>query len=103
MLRVNMKVMELAIGEMNQDREPVTPENQAVIHSSQDIRYSGLVLNLSKPATLTLPEIGGRYMSAQVINQDHYSLCIPITQELNYLTRIYEAGPGFTTAAGPRL
>ena len=43
-----------------------------MIRSNQDTLYSGLVLDLSKPATLTLPEIGGRYMSAHVINQDHY-------------------------------
>jgi hypothetical protein len=27
---------------------------------------------LSEPVTITLPEIGGRYMSMHVVNQDHY-------------------------------
>ena len=72
MLRLNMKMMGLTIGDVTHKREPVTTENQAVIRSNQDTLYSALVLDLSKPATLTLPEIGRRYMSAHVINQDHY-------------------------------
>jgi hypothetical protein len=32
-----------------------------------------VVLDLSKPANVILPETGGRYQSLHVINQDHYS------------------------------
>jgi len=39
---------------------------------NQDTLYSGVVLDVSKPAKITLPEIGGRYMSMHVVNQDHY-------------------------------
>jgi len=39
---------------------------------NQDTLYSASVLDLSKPVTITLPEIGGRYMSMHVVNQDHY-------------------------------
>jgi len=72
MLRVNMKMMGLSIGEVSHNRAPTTAESQSVIRSNQDTLYSGLVLDLQQPATITLPEIGGRYMSAHVINQDHY-------------------------------
>ena len=72
MIRANMKAMQLTVGKPAHRREPVTPENQSVIRSNQDTLYSGLLLDLSQPVTLTLPEIGGRYMSAHVINQDHY-------------------------------
>ena len=34
---------------------------------------SGAVLDLSEPATVVMPETGGRYQSLEVINQDHYS------------------------------
>ncbi|MGD8350315.1 MAG: DUF1254 domain-containing protein [Gammaproteobacteria bacterium] len=72
MIRVNMKMLGLTVGKPNHIRQPTTPDKQAVIRSNQDTLYSCLLLDLSKPATLTLPEIGGRYMSAHVINQDHY-------------------------------
>lgn len=39
---------------------------------NRDTLYSSAVLDLSKPATVTLPDTGGRYMSLHVINQDHY-------------------------------
>jgi hypothetical protein len=39
---------------------------------NQDTFYSATVLDLSKPARITLPEAGGRYMSMHVVNQDHY-------------------------------
>jgi hypothetical protein len=53
-------------------REPTTPDNQPVIRMNQDTFYSGTVLDLSKPVKITLPEVGGRYMSMHVVNQDHY-------------------------------
>jgi hypothetical protein len=39
---------------------------------NQDTLYSAIWLDLSKPAKITIPDMGGRYMSMQVINQDHY-------------------------------
>ena len=73
MIRANMKMGGLTVGKLTHSREPTTPGKDAVIRSNQDTLYSAVVLDLSKPVTLTLPEIGGRYMSAHVINQDHYS------------------------------
>jgi hypothetical protein len=73
MIRANMKMGGLTVGKLAHSREPTTPGKDAVIRSNQDTLYSAVVLDLSKPVTLTLPEIGDRYMSAHVINQDHYS------------------------------
>jgi hypothetical protein len=39
---------------------------------NRDTLYSAAVVDISKGATLTLPEAGGRYMTAAVINEDHY-------------------------------
>jgi hypothetical protein len=44
-------------------REPTTPDNQPVICMNQDALYSSLVLDLSVPAEINLPEIGGRYVN----------------------------------------
>jgi hypothetical protein len=54
-------------------RAPTPIDQQKVIRMNRDTLYSGAVLDLSKPATVIMPETGGRYQSLQVINQDHYS------------------------------
>jgi len=65
-------------------REPTTPDNQPVIRMNQDTLYTAMVLDLSEPVQITLPEIDGRYQSMQVINQDHYMFveATPGTYEL---------------------
>jgi hypothetical protein len=72
MFRANMKAFNAKIGQLILLRKPTTPDNQPVIRMNQDTLYAGVVLDLSKPVKTTLPEIGGRYMSMHVINQDHY-------------------------------
>jgi hypothetical protein len=63
MIRANMEMVGVTFGTFVHLREPTTPDNQPVIRMNQDTLYSATVLALSKPVTLTLPEIGGRYMS----------------------------------------
>jgi len=72
MFRTNMKMAGIKIGALTHLRAPTTPQNQPVIRMNQDTLYSATVLDLSRPVKLTLPEVGGRYMSMHVINQDHY-------------------------------
>ena len=72
MFRANMKAFNAKIGDLVHVRKPTTPDNQPVIRMNQDTLYSGVVLDLSRPVKITLPEIGGRYMSMHVVNQDHY-------------------------------
>ena len=72
MIRANMKAFNVGLGQFAHLREPTKPDNQPVIRMNQDTFYSGTVLDLSKPAKITLPEIGDRYMSMHVVNQDHY-------------------------------
>ena len=47
-------------------------DKQAVIRSNRDTLYSGAIVDISKGATLTIPETNGRYVSAMVVNEDHY-------------------------------
>ena len=72
MIRSNMKMVGAEIGKFAHLREPTTPDNQPVIRMNQDTLYSAIVLDMSRPAEITLPEVGGRYMSMHVVNQDHY-------------------------------
>jgi len=57
-------------------RAPVSVDDQPVIRMNRDTLYSTAVLDLSKPATVTLPEGDGRYQSLHVINQDHYMFAV---------------------------
>ena len=54
-------------------RKPTPIDQQKVIRMNRDTLYSTVLLDLSKPATVIMPETGGRYQSLHVINQDHYS------------------------------
>jgi len=53
-------------------REPQPLDKQSVIRMNRDTLYSGAIVDLSKGATLTIPETYGRYVSVQVVNEDHY-------------------------------
>lgn len=45
---------------------------QTVIREKRDTLYTACVVDLSEGATLTLPDPGDRYLSAMIINRDHY-------------------------------
>jgi len=72
MMRSQMDMYGIDFGKLIHLRDPITPDNQAVIRMNQDTLYSGLMLDLSEPAEITLPDADGRYQSMLVINQDHY-------------------------------
>jgi len=55
------------------NRAPTPINDQKVIRMNRDTVYSAIMLDLSEPATIIMPEIGGRFQSMHVINQDHYS------------------------------
>jgi len=74
MIGANMKAFGAGFGQFSHLRKPTTPDNQPVIRMNQDTLYSGTVLDLSKPVKIKLPELGGRYMSMHVVNQDHYMI-----------------------------
>jgi hypothetical protein len=53
-------------------RDPVALDSQNVIRMNRDTIYSGAITDISKGATLTIPDLDGRYMTVTVINEDHY-------------------------------
>ncbi|MCW3783352.1 DUF1214 domain-containing protein [Defluviimonas salinarum] len=74
MIRANLASYGVGLGEIVHEREPVSAEGaQPIIRANQDTLYSAIVLDLSEPATVTLPEAGGRFQSMLVISQDHYN------------------------------
>lgn len=67
---------QVGFGILHHNRVPTPLNEQMVIRMNRDTLYSTAVLDLSKSATITLPEADGRYMSVQVVNQDHYSYAV---------------------------
>jgi hypothetical protein len=62
-----------SIGKFSHRREPASIDNQTVIRLNRDTLYSSAVFDLDAgPVTITLPDAGQRFMSLQVINEDHY-------------------------------
>ncbi len=53
-------------------RNPVALDSQNVIRMNRDTLYSSVLMDISEGATLTVPDLGDRYMSLMVINEDHY-------------------------------
>lgn len=63
-----------AFGKFHHNRAPTKLDEQAVIRMNRDTLYSAAVFDLDAgPVTITLPDAGGRFISMQVINQDHYT------------------------------
>lgn len=62
------------IGRFHHIREPMPIDHQTVIRGNRDTLYSSIVLDLDAgPATVTLPDAGGRFMSMQVFDEDQYT------------------------------
>lgn len=61
-------------GKFDHDREMTALDKQAIIRLNRDTLYSSAVFDLDAgPVTVTLPDTGGRFMSMQVFDQDHYT------------------------------
>jgi hypothetical protein len=54
------------------NREPTPIDKQNIIRMNRDTLYSFAVVDISKGASVTLPDAGDRYMSLMVINNDGY-------------------------------
>lgn len=52
--------------------EPTPIDNQPTIRMNRDTLYSSAVVDIREGAILSLPDVGERYMTAMVVNQDHY-------------------------------
>jgi hypothetical protein len=97
MIRQNIEAFGLKVGQIVHERETVDLANEPVIRMNLDTLYSSLVLDLSEPVEITLPEIGGRYQSMHVMSQDHYMFveATPGTYELTE----ENVGPRFAALA----
>ena len=61
------------LGKLFHRREPASIDSQTVIRLNRDTLYTSGVFDLDAgPVTVTMPNPGKRFMSMQVINEDHY-------------------------------
>jgi hypothetical protein len=61
-------------GKLHHIRELTPIDDQVVIRQNRDTLYSAGVFDLDAgPVTITMPDAGERFMSMQVITEDHYS------------------------------
>ena len=60
------------INKLHSNRTPTPIDKQNIIRMNRDTLYSTGVVNISKGATVTMPETGTRYMSLMIINNDGY-------------------------------
>ncbi len=70
-------------GELNSwthNRVPTPLDKQNVIRMNRDTLYSFAIVDISKGATVTMPEAGKRYMSLMVVNND------------GYINKVYQGG-----------
>jgi hypothetical protein len=81
-------VKEGGFGRFTHIRELTPPDNQLVVRSNRDTLYSAGVFDLEAgPVTISLPDSGGRFMSMQVITEDHYVPAVFYARGEHTLTR----------------
>jgi len=72
-LYMGRSVREGGLGKFVHNRAPADIDKQTVIRLNRDTLYSSAVFDLDAgPVTITLPDAGKRFMSLQVISEDHY-------------------------------
>jgi hypothetical protein len=77
-----------AFGQLRHRREPARVDHQTVIRLNRDTLYSSGVFDLDAgPVTVTMPDPGNRYISMQVIDEDHYTHDIFYGRGTHTLTR----------------
>jgi hypothetical protein len=64
------------VNQFGHNRTPTAIGKQTVIRMNRDTLYSFAVVNLGGGATLVLPDSAGRYLSAMILNNDHFVTAI---------------------------
>jgi hypothetical protein len=69
-------------------RTPTPIEDQKVVKMNRDTLYSAAIFDLDAgPVTVTLPEVGKRFMSMLIINEDHYAPLVVYAAGRTILTK----------------
>ncbi len=94
-------VKEGGFGRFKHERELAAIDNQTVIRLNRDTLYSFGVFDLdAAPVTVTLPDVGKRFMAMQVIDEDQYAPAVFYAPVAHTLTKSARLPVG---AATPRM
>ena len=81
-------VRDSGFGALFHNRELSSIDHQIVIRQNRDTLYSAAVFDLDAgPVTVTLPDSAGRFMSLQIISEDHYTTQVAYAPATVTLTR----------------
>lgn len=76
------------LGRFVHNRTPTPIDHQPVVRMNRDTLYSQALFDLDAgPVTITLPDAGKRFVSMQVINEDHYTPMVVYKPGPTTLTR----------------
>ncbi|KAM9862362.1 hypothetical protein ACI1US_01682 [Leucobacter sp. BZR 635] len=75
------------LGQWNHTYELKPLDDQPIIRQNRDTLYSSAIIDVRGDVTVTLPEVGDRYISVWVVNQDHYGPLILSEAGEHVLTR----------------
>lgn len=76
------------MGVIGHERGMTPIDSQTIIRLNRDTLYSGGVFDLDAgPVTITMPDAGPRFMSLQIIDQDHYTHSVTYDAGRHELTR----------------
>ncbi|MFT3815176.1 MAG: DUF1254 domain-containing protein [Acidovorax sp.] len=82
------QITRAGLGKFHATRTLAPVDRQAVVRMNRDTLYASAVLDLdASPATIVMPDAGKRYLSAQVLNEDHYTTRVVYTPGSFTLTR----------------
>ena len=59
-------------GILNHNKVPTPLEDQPIIRMNRDTLYSAAIVDIIEGAELEIPEVGDRYVSVMIVNQDHF-------------------------------
>lgn len=77
-----------AFGKFGHNRVPTPIDKQTIIRMNRDTLYSAAVFDLDAgPVAITLPDAGKRFLSMQIIDQDHYTPMVVYGGGTHTLTR----------------
>lgn len=81
-------VARYGLGRFGHERAMAPVEAQPIIRLNRDTLYSGAIFDLDAgPVTLTLPDPGDRFLSLQIIDQDHITHGVSYGGGVHRLTR----------------
>ena len=76
------------LGKFVHRREPAAIDNQTIIRLNRDTLYSAAVFDLDAgPVTITVPEVGKRFLSMQFIDEDQYTRQVSYGAGVRTLTK----------------